>query len=97
MLRFQLKRATSLAVLMSSWRDFANDKEWSWLRIYDAKSGQWLELQERFEEGGLFELVVKSSWPTKVGIAAVCEFDGKLTLGMVSDHSKSTRRIVRNE
>ncbi|KAK0522192.1 hypothetical protein OC842_006536 [Tilletia horrida] len=52
--------------LMSSWRDFANDKEWSWLRIYDEKSGQWLELQERSEEGGLFELVVKSSWPTKV-------------------------------
>ncbi|KAK0558525.1 hypothetical protein OC844_005084 [Tilletia horrida] len=51
---------------MSSWRDFANDKEWSWLRIYDEKSGQWLELQERSEEGGLFELVVKSSWPTKI-------------------------------
>ncbi|KAE8269789.1 hypothetical protein A4X09_0g2553 [Tilletia walkeri] len=52
--------------LMSSWRDFESDKEWSWLRIDDETSVQWLEFQERPEEGGLYELVVRSGWPTKI-------------------------------
>jgi len=52
--------------LMSSWRDFKSDKEWSWLRISDAASKSWLDFQHRPEEGELFELVVKSEWPTKI-------------------------------
>ncbi|KAE8243855.1 hypothetical protein A4X13_0g6920 [Tilletia indica] len=52
--------------LMSSWRDFESDKEWSWLRIQDEASVQWLDFQERPEEGGLYELVVRSGWPTKI-------------------------------
>ncbi|CAD6891430.1 unnamed protein product [Tilletia controversa] len=52
--------------LMSSWRDFTSDKEWSWLRVDDEASVQWLDFQERPEEGALYELIVKEEWPTKI-------------------------------
>ncbi|PWN87368.1 acetyl-CoA synthetase-like protein [Acaromyces ingoldii] len=53
--------------LMSSWRDFDNDKEWSWLRVTDQTSEQWLKFQARSEHGeGLHELIVSSYWPTKI-------------------------------
>ncbi|PWN45585.1 acetyl-CoA synthetase-like protein [Ceraceosorus guamensis] len=52
--------------LMSSWRDFEQDKEWSWLRLVDGASREWLRWEQRPEEGGLYELVVTRDWPTKM-------------------------------
>lgn len=52
---------------MSSWRDFDNDKAWSWLRINESTSEHWLRFEPRSEHGeGLYELVVSSEWPTKI-------------------------------
>ena len=52
--------------LMSSFRDFENDKEWSWLRIPD-KLGQRLLRFERVGDSSeeVFELVVSAQWPAK--------------------------------
>ncbi|PWN23457.1 acetyl-CoA synthetase-like protein [Microstroma glucosiphilum] len=52
--------------LMSSYRDFENDKEWSWLRVEDAVTRSLLDFKEDKDNQGLFELVVTGKWPTKL-------------------------------
>ncbi|KAK0543602.1 hypothetical protein OC846_006358 [Tilletia horrida] len=52
--------------LMSSWRDFSQDKEWSWLRINDEHSKAWLRFEPQSSESEQFELVVTGAWPTKI-------------------------------
>jgi acyl-coenzyme A synthetase/AMP-(fatty) acid ligase len=53
--------------LMSSFRDFEVDKEWSWLRIPDELGQSLLLFEGQKEQAGqdLFELVVSSKWPSK--------------------------------
>lgn len=52
--------------LMSSFRDFAVDKEWSWLRIDDSLAQDWIEFREDKDNAGLFELIVTGKWPAKL-------------------------------
>lgn len=52
--------------LMSSFRDYANDKDWSWLRIDDPLAQEWIDFREDKDNPGLFELVVTGKWPTKL-------------------------------
>ena len=54
--------------LMSSWRDFANDKQWNHLRIPDEHGQRMLQFEphDSSSEGGLFELIVTKEWPTKL-------------------------------
>jgi len=49
-----------ISVLMSSWRDFETDKEWSYLR----NEGSLLTFEKH--EKDIAELVVDSTWPTLV-------------------------------
>lgn len=53
--------------LMSSYRDFCNDKEWSWLRLPDqlGQSLLYFEAQDGSGEDDVFELVVSPQWPNK--------------------------------
>jgi acyl-coenzyme A synthetase/AMP-(fatty) acid ligase len=52
--------------LMSSYRDFDADKDWSWLRVPDKLGQQWLKFESISEqEADVYELVVSSEWPTK--------------------------------
>ena len=53
---------TLAKVLMSSWRDFENDKEWSYLRDV----GQEKMLQFESQADDLAELVVDKDWPSLV-------------------------------
>lgn len=53
--------------LMSSFRDFASEKDWDWLRAQETYNGQrLLEFREHDDNPGLFELVVTGAWPTKL-------------------------------
>lgn len=52
--------------LMSSWRNFVIEKDWSSLRLPDEADHTWLEFVLQKDDPGLFELVVKPRWPTKV-------------------------------
>lgn len=55
--------------LMSSWRDFENDKQWNHLRIPDELGQSMLRFEPHDAtagEGGLYELVVTKDWPTKL-------------------------------
>lgn len=52
--------------LMSSFRGFENDKEWSWLRVEDPVTRSLLDFKEDKDNEGLFELVVTGKWPTKL-------------------------------
>ncbi|MCO5549774.1 hypothetical protein L7F22_003247 [Adiantum nelumboides] len=51
--------------LMSSWRSFSHDKDWSWLRIEDEPSKQWLTFEKQ-EGEELYELIVAKEWPSKL-------------------------------
>ncbi|KDQ59731.1 hypothetical protein JAAARDRAFT_192204 [Jaapia argillacea MUCL 33604] len=58
--------ATEVGQLMTSLRDFDNDKGWAWVRLSGARSGSvLLEDCIEFEPvgDGTFELVVKKGWP----------------------------------
>lgn len=54
--------------LMSSWRDFAHDKEWNQLRIPDDLGQKWIRFEphDPTSQSGLYELVVTKDWPTKL-------------------------------
>lgn len=69
----------AFAVLMSSFRAFELDSDWSWLRVLD-ELGQRLLRFERSSEGaggGLCELVVDAGWPTKVCICCAARHSRK--------------------
>lgn len=52
--------------LMSSYRDFDRDKDWSWLRVPDELGQRWLRFEPSPDQASdVYELVVSSSWPTK--------------------------------
>jgi len=51
--------------LMSSFRDFEIDKEWSWLRLPDELGQSWLRFEAAADEKDIFELIVSSKWPSK--------------------------------
>ncbi|PIA92957.1 Polyketide synthase HetM [Cercospora beticola] len=55
--------ATEVGQLMTSFRDFDNDKQWDWLRVPEYLL-QFLSMEERGP--GLWELCVKKGWPSKV-------------------------------
>jgi acyl-coenzyme A synthetase/AMP-(fatty) acid ligase len=50
-------------VLMTSFRDFENDKDWSHLRTTEA-SRKWLNFEDQGD--GSAELIVPEAWPTRV-------------------------------
>ena len=52
--------------LMSSYRDFDMDKDWSWLRIPDELGQRWLCFEPSPDQSSdAYELVVSTDWPTK--------------------------------
>lgn len=52
--------------LMSSYREFDQDKEWSWLRLSDQLGKSWLKFEAVVKQGpNVYELIVSSHWPTK--------------------------------
>ncbi|UZJ51514.1 hypothetical protein CBS101457_000834 [Exobasidium rhododendri] len=52
--------------LMSSFRDFESDKDWSWLRLDDKLGRSWLRFEPDADPGNkTYELIVSSQWPTK--------------------------------
>ncbi|KAF2210500.1 hypothetical protein CERZMDRAFT_113395 [Cercospora zeae-maydis SCOH1-5] len=55
--------ATEVGQLMTSFRDFENDKQWDWLRVPEDLL-PFLIMEERGP--GLWELCVKQGWPSKV-------------------------------
>ncbi|CAO1613881.1 unnamed protein product [Parajaminaea phylloscopi] len=53
--------------LSSSFRDFANDTDWNWLRFETKVDGtSVLQFRENSDNPGLYELVVTADWPTKL-------------------------------
>lgn len=53
--------------LMSSFRDFQQDKDWNWLRVQQDWNGKrLLDFRQNPDNPGLFELVVTGDWPTKL-------------------------------
>lgn len=58
-------------VLMSSWRDFDKDLEWSWLRVLETSS--LLKLEPFEEQQDLCELIVAPDWPTLVSSVQTLE------------------------
>jgi hypothetical protein len=59
--------------LMSSFRDFENDKEWEYLR--NACGDEWLNFEEQ-EDGETAELVVMKGWPCLVSLFIIAIYAG---------------------
>jgi hypothetical protein len=88
--------------LLASHRDYQTDKDWQYLRLSPASD--WLCFEEQDDGSGLFELVVKKSWPH---VAKSNREDGsfathdlfephKLTEGAWKYHSRSDSQITLN-
>ena len=56
--------ATETGALLTSKRDFANDKVWSYVRL-EGKAVGHVEMEPRGEN--TFEVVAKASWPALIG------------------------------
>ena len=58
--------ATETGALLTSKRDFAIDKEWSYVRL-EGKAAGHVEMEPRGEN--TFEVVAKASWPALIGMS----------------------------
>lgn len=58
-------------VLLSSYRDFANDKEWEWLHN-DSAYADALVFEKFEEDPRKAEMVVTNGWKSKVTLQELC-------------------------